>query len=382
MKLVIIDESVAIFAIANRIGEIYPIVSTRKDTVKVYNYAHKLLSDSLPAGTHNRTMAELTAKLAHLINERFNDVPTKDAGEKRKEFAVRFSAWLDATVPCRLDDFLCSPKLGPQDSELVAALNKIEIYAELAGMWINQLGWAPALGQADCAVVWACDSKPYWRSLIDPEYKAGRSAKTAKFYAAANGMDRAEGINRINIPGQEADDIAAGIVRAWIENSTGQFDQLFLATIDSDWHGLVQHPDIFWISLQTFPPRIRDKETIYNWLISKWNQQSKWKQKLWALPNYNDFHPAQIWDWKVATGDSSDNLGEGTAKHMINLMHPPKSFDVLADSGNVNTIYRAINNAKKKDGVTDSTQAIKLSMLNFGAMPPIETLAVPTNLLK
>ena len=381
MKLIILDTSVVAFGIGAKIGELYPFLSPRKDVIHVYNRAYSLAIDALDQHISNDELTRLATVLVVAINERFQDPPINQGGKgSRKAYKEALTQYLDTEVPARLNDIIGQPIPGNLPVKCQQALNNIEIYAQLAAMWVNQLGWVPALQNHDCAVVWAVDSKPYWRATIDPTYKGCRNAKIPQYYAAFKGLSQTNGVS-IELPGQEADDIAAAIVRLWLTQSSGQFDQIFLSTVDSDWHGLVQSPDIFWLNLKNYPPRVRDRETIFNWLCSKWKQQSKRKQQLWDLPDYTTFNPAQIWDWKVATGDASDNLEENSARLMIDLMHPPKYFDPLQDQKSVNTIYTSINEAKKAVNGRPTITELEMAMLELGVTVPIETLAISTNLI-
>ncbi|MEM9263918.1 MAG: hypothetical protein AAGA46_00160 [Cyanobacteria bacterium P01_F01_bin.13] len=379
MKLVILDTSVVAFGIGAKIGELYPFLSPRKDTIRVYNYAYKLAVDSLKELTSDE-MIRLATVLVDSINQRFNDVPVKSEGEKRADYKARLTEYIQTETPKRLNDIIGQSIPKTLSTKYQQALDAIELYAHIAADWVNQLGWAPMLQQQDCAVVWAVDSKPYWRTSIDPNYKGCRNAKIPQYYAAFKGIGQADGVSA-EIPGQEADDVAAAIVRLWLRESSGQFDQIFLGTIDSDWHGLVQSPNIFWLNLKNYPPRIRSKEIIFNWLCSKHKQQSKRKQNLWPLPDYNSFNPAHIWDWKVAVGDSADNLGEDSARLMIDLLHPPKHFDPLQNPDSINTLYSAINKAKKGTKSSVPATELELAMLELGVTAPIDTLAIPANLI-
>ncbi len=247
-----------------------------------------------------------------------------------------------------------------------------KVYAYMAAEWVNSLGWIPAL-QSTGKCVWAIDSKPYWRNQLFPDYKAGRKPKPASFHTAMEGI-LSSSASLIDIKSQEADDVAAAIVRLWLDSSSGLIDQIYLATVDSDWHGLVQNPDIFWLNTRNHPPRVRSREEIFNWLCSKWNQQSKKRQKWWALPSYQSFRCDDVWRWKIAVGDKADNLSDGSAKYLIDLLRPPKQFDILESKESVNTIYRGVNLASKPD--LSLAHECKQGMLSLGALPPIEMISL------
>ena len=258
------------------------------------------------------------------------------------------------------------------------------LFVQSAISHINNLGWIPYFQQVahECLVVWVDDSKPYWRASAYPKYKGNRSLKP--HYKTLYGLtcyhfnESAAPISVIRFPAYEADDIAAAIVRLWLESSRQMLTQIHLCTVDSDWHGLIADPAIFWLGTRDFVPRVRTRAEVYNWLTSQWNKQSKRKKGLWTLPGYQDFHPDHIWDWKSAVGDKADNLPEGAPRHMIDLMHPPRTNDLAINDSARNKIFKGVSIATQPN-IAKSEQALQaLHYLGFTA--PITTLTFPRQL--
>lgn len=261
--------------------------------------------------------------------------------------------------------------------EKVTESGEAAVYAEAAIQFVNKLGWLPALQNQPCKVVWVEDAKPYWRYKLYPQYKSHRKAKPLGFSVAAQVFKKAP-VARLKFAGYEADDIAAAIVRLWLKSTNQIVNQIFLATVDSDWCGLVLHPEIYWLNTRGFEPRLRSRTQIYNWLCGKWAKQSKKKQAMWQLPSFPGFSCSDIWNWKIATGDAADNLGIDSAPHFINLIRPPRIYDLCDQPNSVSAIHQCINRAEviNKAGVRDAQNAI----FALGLTLPIDTLLIPANI--
>jgi len=251
----------------------------------------------------------------------------------------------------------------------------------MAAEWISNAGWLPALEGHDTKVVWVHDSpsdangkRTYWRCDYNPDYKGNRTSPKPEGYDVVMQQIRASSASSIHIFKQEADDIAAAIVRHWMTNQfTSGIDQIFLATVDSDWHGLIMN-GVYWAGIREYPPRLRGKAEAYNWLYSQWHKQSKKRQRAWALPAYQDFHPTHIWDWKLAVGDRSDNVPAGSPEFMVNLMRPARDHEILG-SPNEKAIHEAINLTPLCDH--DLARRHKQGMFQMGVTPPIQNLLLP-----
>ncbi|MFG6101228.1 hypothetical protein U2F10_03175 [Leptothoe sp. EHU-05/26/07-4] len=202
-------------------------------------------------------------------------------------------------------------------------------YAYLALQWIDTLAFCPqwSAQRYDFKVLWACDRKPYWRSDFEPEYKGHRGPPPFALEYVKRAFEdlRREGkLIAMSLVGQEADDVAASVIR--LRNQL-PFDQYFLFTVDSDWQGLIVDTRITWCDTVGHEPRVRTRHEAYSWLMSKHKKQSVRDQLLWPLPEQEEFVPEDIWNWKSAVGDAADNLPAGTPPYLINLFHPPHEYD-------------------------------------------------------
>jgi 5'-3' exonuclease len=270
---------------------------------------------------------------------------------------------------------------------------KHEIYLEESIAYINNLGWLPILERHQCKTVWVCDSKPYWRSIFEPEYKGNRPAKHPRYQDALDLFDRisltppspeSPKLTRLDFDGYEADDIAAAIVRLWTARNEDKtkppspVTQIFLATVDSDWLGLIANRNVFWCCTMSHSPRLRQKEESFNWLQAQWNKQSKKKQKLWEMPHEFVYRPSDIWQWKLAVGDKSDNLFPGCPSFMIDLFAPHHDFDLTLKAES-----RVIAETIAKAPFIDNTHTTAHldAICSLGATPPVDTLYIPADRL-
>jgi 5'-3' exonuclease len=120
------------------------------------------------------------------------------------------------------------------------------------------------------------------------------------------------GVHGLGCPSYEADDMASLLVRA---NQLGT-RHIIMATVDTDWLGLVDEALVSWVCQKGYAPQVRDNmETINEWASKK------------KFPTFNA--PADIWAYKSQVGDKSDNLPAGSPIEVIDLLHPPEEFDLL-----------------------------------------------------
>ena len=147
------------------------------------------------------------------------------------------------------------------------------------------------------------------------KYKAGRKFPDPGFTRLKEAIKRychRSGWNTLEYRGYEADDIAAAIVA-----TNPASDDVILATVDSDWLGLVS-PNVTWFCLGGYTPRVRASiEDINQWRARK-------KDRLLEAPS-------DLWGAKTVEGDASDNLPPGTPLEVIDLFHPPQEYDLKAD---------------------------------------------------
>jgi len=109
----------------------------------------------------------------------------------------------------------------------------------------------------------------------------------------------------------EADDIAALFCVLFRRRPVrSKWSHTYLLTTDTDWQGLIEQ-GITWVDVNGHQPVVRDPERVYEWFAQKHEKQPKKWQRCYELPSVDQFHPTDIWRWKVAVGDRSDNLEPG-----------------------------------------------------------------------
>jgi len=163
------------------------------------------------------------------------------------------------------------------------------------------------------APIWCLDSKPYWRSRFEPEYKANRTSHKLDISPT---LDLLEDLGCVTegYPEFEADDIAAAIVRMLPGSKH------YLLSTDSDWSGMVG-PNVTMIS-PLHEPRLREPVHVWGWLRGKYAQLPKCQQIKWQMPNVVEFQPEEVWHFKHIFGDAGDNLQPGCHPGMIDLFRP------------------------------------------------------------
>lgn len=171
------------------------------------------------------------------------------------------------------------------------------------------------------SVVWCLDSKPYWRSRFEPEYKATRGKHSLDISPTINLLNTL-GCYTLSCAEYEADDMASAVVRMLPGN------QHYLLTTDSDWMGMIQ--DNVTMLSPLFEPRVREPVHAWGWLRGKYAKLPKCQQTKWAMPDVVGFDPRSIWGFKVVYGDQSDNLPPNCHPGLIDLFNP--IVDPLKDS--------------------------------------------------
>jgi 5'-3' exonuclease len=246
-----------------------------------------------------------------------------------------------------------------------------QIYAENAIGFVDSLGWVPNLLKSECKVIWLEDRKPYWKAAHVEAYKGKRAPKPSMF-ADVMSVFESSGMARLGFDGYEADDIAGAIVRLWQASDKQKIRSVYLATVDSDWMGLLVHPEVSWLCTGNHLPRVRQRSECYHWVAAKWKKQSKKWKAVWELPHEMLFRADAIWDWKAAVGDKSDNLPPGSDIGLINLLKPPAEHDLSVTR--TAEIHRAIVGAKVVDG--KAFEEYRGTMLLQGVGFPIAPLFV------
>jgi 5'-3' exonuclease len=209
-----------------------------------------------------------------------------------------------------------------------------QIYFCAVIMWADSLGFVPKLRDRDDTFsCWLTDSKPYWRNTYAEDYKAGRErsyethASLDLFHSCFDLCD----VPVLAFPGYEADDIAGAIVKLWSQGERN-INELFLVTVDSDWQGLVIEDNVCWLNMLDYEPRARRTIETYQWLCKDWNKAAKYKQRAFELPSFSEYSSTDIWKWKGASGDKSDNIKPGAGHWITDLFEQPAQFNLANHS--------------------------------------------------
>jgi hypothetical protein len=262
-----------------------------------------------------------------------------------------------------------SYSLDPHDPQLESVV-KANLVWLMSGAWLGQ-ELRPLFKQ----MVFAKDSKPYWRSdwladihntinlprnfktkakaalaekvraildkggaennaeldlleqatpQLNVAYKAGRAFPDKAFSKieriARKTLDELNA-QQLYARGYEADDMAAALVATSAAN--GSPWSIMLLTVDSDWMGLI-NPAVTWVCMSGFTPVVRDSLEVCNsWVEPRLKAKiSNWRE---------------IWDIKGNKGDSCDNLppSEGQLLPVIDLLNPPESYKFWKTKGSL-----------------------------------------------
>ncbi len=211
-------------------------------------------------------------------------------------------------------------------------------------VWLHSGEWIKPLVGDNINIVYVTDSKPYWRldyllqeevyvpvferqlaaykerypkgrKQFKPEpihYKAGRKFPTPAFKSCKTKMLNAAHRNEfsvLSIKGYEADDLAAALVMTNRMMPKDQQQNIVLATVDTDWMGLIDNHTT-WFCLRGYDPRVRySMEHINEWSLRRLGTELSC--------------PSDIWRVKTIQGDKSDNLPPGSPLEVIDLLQPP-----------------------------------------------------------
>ncbi len=216
-----------------------------------------------------------------------------------------------------------------------------------SGRWVEQL-----IGHKEYNMIYTKDSKPYWRTeyLLQEDvyngiaerafatykekypkgrkaykpvaihYKGGRKLPNSDFTTTKRRMlicaERNE-FNMLGFHGYEADDLAAALVMTNRMLPVNDQREIVLATVDTDWMGLVDK-NVTWMCSKGYEPRIRHTmEHINEWSLRRLGT--------------NLTCPSDIWKVKTIKGDSSDNLPPGSPIEVIDLTTPPVQHRLWLD---------------------------------------------------
>lgn len=207
-------------------------------------------------------------------------------------------------------------------------------YVEASVDYVGSLVWlAPNVVEVAPVIIWAADSKPYWRKSLYPAYKEGRPPKHNLFFDIEKAF-RAKSTLR-KFPGYEADDLAALIVQVWASSNPKVLGDLFLCTVDTDWIGLVRYSEgrqCRVLDTTGYAPRVRSVAIFEDWLERRLRKESRAVNLRMQPWRDLGFKPADIWTWKSIAGDRSDNLAPGSDLSLISLLEPPDKFNLYLKS--------------------------------------------------
>jgi hypothetical protein len=173
--------------------------------------------------------------------------------------------------------------------------------------------------------IWCLDSKPYWRSRFEPEYKCNRTGPKLDITPTLKLLEEL-GCLTVALPEFEADDLAAALVVEF------PHCHHYLLTTDNDWSGMVSE-NVTMLS-PLFEPRVRQPVHVWGWLRGKYAKLPKCQQVKWRMPDVVGFNPQSVWQFKHQFGDNGDNLPPLCHPGMIDLYRPlidPRDTDGYLD---------------------------------------------------
>lgn len=211
-------------------------------------------------------------------------------------------------------------------------------------VWLHSGEWIKPLVGDNIQLVYVTDSKPYWRKdyllqedvytgisdrakeaylkrypkgkkQYKPEpvhYKAGRKFPEYEFTRTKKWMLEAAARNEfsvLSVHSYEADDLAAALVMTNRMLPQEQQNNIVLATVDTDWMGLIDDRTT-WFCTYGYAPRVRyTMDHINGWAMRRLGTELSC--------------PRDIWRVKTIQGDKSDNLPPGSPIEVIDLTEPP-----------------------------------------------------------
>ncbi len=168
----------------------------------------------------------------------------------------------------------------------------------------------------------------YWRHDFHPEYKTGRSPKSALLMQVRDLLLNYwidQGLPVLSQDGFEADDWGGALVKY-----TKPDDKIALVSVDSDWAQLV-NDRVMW--LDVFPPsrrrELHQKKSVLGpvEVLERFNNQAAFKKnRLLKTPH-------DLVDYKHEFGDKSDRIPPGrlVPKGIIDLTNPLREPDQVKE---------------------------------------------------
>lgn len=201
--------------------------------------------------------------------------------------------------------------------------------------------------QSNITSVWLIDSKPYWKSMYEPEYKSHRRRPLIQNENALYLNTIKSKASHLAFDQFEADDIAGAIARLPLD----QYDRVFFLTVDSDWLGLLdKEGKRYCINPCGNSARVKNAWSAFQWYTSKYQKESEKRKKEspYRFKRWSNFVPSEIFLYKTAFGDVSDNLPQGTCRGLIDLLNPVTDYDLLNYPEYANHILDIVQNTDSK----------------------------------
>lgn len=196
--------------------------------------------------------------------------------------------------------------------------------------YVNSCDWLSHIQKGEWNPVWVMDKKrdgKYWRhDYLLPHnisYKGGRKEKADGWFRVKGALLELLSVaggpwKSMEVSGFEADDVAALLARC-----TPPGDFTTLATIDTDWMGLIVPGKVDWYSIWDYGTHGRAKDFVRHRYDMK--SINKWVKHKFRF-ELNE--PRDLWDYKAEKGDRSDNLPAGSPIEVIDLLNPPAEYDL------------------------------------------------------
>lgn len=187
-------------------------------------------------------------------------------------------------------------------------------------------------------IIICCDSKPYFRSTLDPSYKANRPGKDDEIQGSIE-MTLAACRERwpvLAMPGMEADDVIASAVNLLSKGLEEKaIEHIVIVSEDTDLLCLLK-PGVIWRR------------------VVKLNDEKLDARKRWEI-HYDDeplhpktpVSPGQVIDYKILTGDDNVHYFEGIG--------PARAKALLDAFDSYDAILRSVDEFEE-DGITPKVQ--------------------------
>lgn len=238
-------------------------------------------------------------------------------------------------------------------------------------VYMMSLDWMGSLKPSEARVVLVKDIKKgrkYWRTsyLEQPQllpdgtktepihYKGGRKFPDKSFTKLKRDSEKiavSQNWDIIGVPDYEADDLAASIV--YLNNLSKTPRSIWTITVDSDWLGMVSD-NTKWFCLKGYEPRVRHNLAAVN---------------VWAMRRLNKSfaQPKDLWSYKAAYGDKSDNLPKNSPIEVIDLFNPPEQYKLWLRAGLKETLESYLTDTKVTK-VPDVSKALEY-LRQLGVQP-------------